>query len=142
MGTKIRIDPEKKIHLYNRDFDEMRNALDITLQQLMAKLVEKDLDSGNVTLKITIDLNRDVVQDDNAACGTRPAIHPEMDYKIAGVAQEKLGIDGEIIPKGSDELLVDNDGYFFLVSKEEASGQLSMFNSWDEYMKAMEDGTY
>lgn len=135
--AKVKLDPEKKIHLYNRDFDEMRNSLDVTLQHLMAKLVAKELDSGTVTLKIAIDLNRDMVNDDNAPMGTRPAIHPEMDYKIGAVAQEKFGIDGEIISKGSDELLVDGDGSFFLVSKEEASGQLSMFNTYDEYTKAV-----
>ena len=135
--AKVKLDPEKKIHLYNRDFDEMRNALDVTLQHLMAKLVAKELDSGTVTLKIAIDLNRDMVNDNNAPMGTRPAIHPEMDYKIGAVAQEKFGIDGDIIPKGSDELLVDGEGGFFLVSKEEASGQLSMFNTYDEYTKAV-----
>ena len=135
--AKVKLDPEKKIHLYNRDFDEMRNALDVTLQHLMAKLVAKELDSGTVTLKIAIDLNREMVKDNNAPMGTRPAIHPEMDYKIGATAQEKFGYDGEIIAKGSDELLVDGEGSFFLVSKEEASGQLSMFNTYDEYTKAV-----
>lgn len=135
--SKIKLDPEKKIHLYNRDFDEMRNMLDISLNHLIAKLLGKELDSGTLTLKINIELNRDTVNDDNAPTGVRPAIHPEMDYKIGAVAQEKFGTDGDIIPKGSDELLVDGEGGFFLVSKEEASGQLSMFNSYDEYTKAV-----
>jgi hypothetical protein len=29
-----------------------------------------------------------------------------------------------------------------IVSREEASGQLSMFDTYDEYKKAMEDGAY
>lgn len=136
---KTKIDAEKRIHLYNRDFDEMRNALDITLQQTLARMLGKEMDSGSITLKIDIGLERDVVRDDNAQSGERPAIHPEMDYKITFTMQQKGGIDGEIIPKGSDELVVDGNGAFFLVSKEEASGQLSMFNGWDEYARAMTD---
>lgn len=140
--SKIKLDPEKRIHLGNRDFDQMRAMLDLALQQTMVKMLDKDLDSGAITLKITIDLNRDVISDENAPMGTRPAIHPEMEYKIGATVQEKYGTDGDIIPKGSDELLVDGDGGFFLVSREEASGQLSMFNSWDEYKSAVEDGRY
>lgn len=130
---KIKIDEEKRIHLYNRDFDEMRNTLDITLQQTMAQMLGKGMDSGTITLKIDIGFERDVVKDDNAQSGERPAIHPEIDYKISFTMQQKGNVDGEIIPKGSDELLVDDNGGFYLVSREEASGQLSMFNSWDEY---------
>ena len=130
---KIKIDPEKRIHLYNRDFDGMRNMLDIMLRQTMSRMIAKEMDSGSITLKIDIDLNRDVINDDNAPSGTRPAIHPEIEYKITYAMQQKDSVDGEIIPKGSDELLVDGKGDFYLVSKEEASGQLSMFNSWDEF---------
>jgi len=139
---KIKLDPEKRIHIGNRDFDEMRVMLDRVLQQTMNKMLDKELDSGAITLKITIDLNRDVINDNNAPMGTRPAIHPEMDYKVGAMVQEKFGTDGEIIPKGSDELLVDDNGDFFLVSKEEASGQLSMFNTYDEYIDAVKDGKF
>lgn len=134
---RIKIDPEKKIHLYNRDFDEMRNVLDVTLQQTMKQMMAKDMDAGTITLKIDIGFQKDVVHDDNAPSGTRPAIHPEVDYKINFTMQQKGSVDGEIISKGSDELLVDDNGDFFLVSREEASGQLSMFNSWDEYAEAV-----
>lgn len=129
----IKIDPEKKIHLYNRDFDEMRNVLDVTLQRLIARMLAKEMSTGSITLKMDIELDKTVIADDNASTGTRPAIHPEIDYKITFEMKHKDSVDGEIIPKGSDELLMDDDGNFFLVSKEEASGQLSMFNTWDEY---------
>lgn len=134
---RIQLDPEKKISLYNRDCDEMRSVLDKAMQNVMKVMLRKGLDSSAITLKINIDLNRDIVNDDNADLGTRPAIHPEMDYKITFVMQEKGSVDGDIIPKGSDELLVDDNGDVFLTSKEEASGQLSMFNSYDEYLEDM-----
>ena len=134
---KTHIDPEKKIHLYNRDFDEMREALDTTLQQTMMQMLGKEMDSGTITLKIDICFERDAVTDANARSGVRPAIHPEIDYKINFTMQQKGSVDGEIIPKGSDELLVDGNGDFFLVSREEASKQLSMFDNWDEFAKAV-----
>lgn len=134
---RIQLDPEKKISLYNRDCDEMRSVLDKAMQNVMKVMLRKGLDSSAITLKINIDLNRDMVNDDNADLGERPAIHPEMDYKITFVMQEKGSVDGDIIPKGSDELLVDDNGDVFLTSKEEASGQLSMFNSYDEYLEDM-----
>ena len=137
---KINIDPEKKIHLYNRDFDEMRNMLDIAIQKTMKRMLEKEMDAGTITLKLDIGFQRDVVNDDNAPSGTRPAIHPEIDYKISFTLQHKGSADGDIIPKGSDELLVDGNGDFFLVSKEEASGQLSMFNTWDEFQNTVKEG--
>ena len=62
---------------------------------------------------------------------------PEVEYKINFTMQQKGSADGAIIPKGSDELLVDDNGDFFLVSREEASGQLSMFDSWNEYVEAV-----
>ena len=133
MTLSIKMDPEKKIHLYNRDFDEMRNVLDVTLQRTIARMLSKDMNTGSITLKIDIDLDKTEIADDNAPTGTRPAIHPEVDYKITFEIKQKDSVDGAIIPKGSDELLMDDDGNFFLASKEEASGQLSMFNTWDEY---------
>jgi hypothetical protein len=137
---KIKIDPEKKIHLYNRDFDEMRNMLDITLQKTLAQMLAKNMDSAAVTLKIDINLMRDMVDDENANTGLRPAIHPEVGYKVGYTIQQKGGTDGDIIPRGSDELLVDGEGNFFLVSAQEASGQLSMFNTYDEFEQAVKEG--
>ena len=134
---KITFDPEKRIDLYNRDFDEMRAALDTAIQQAMGRMLDKGVYAAAITLKIDIGLTRDVIDDANAATGMREAIHPEICYKLSFTMQHKGSMDGDVIPKGSDELLMDNSGSFYLVSKEEASGQLSMFNSWDEYREAL-----
>ena len=139
---RIRYSKDTEISINNPDFDVMRNTLNITMNGVIDEMIEKELNSGTVTLKLTFSTTKDVINDNNAPMGTRPAIHPEMDYKVGAMVQEKFGTDGEIIPKGSDELLVDDNGGFFLVSKEEASGQLSMFNTYDEYIDAVKDGKY
>ena len=133
---RIKIDPEKQITLYNRDFDEMRRALDMAIQSIFPRMREKDMVAGSITLKIDVGLAKVSVADANASMGTRPAIHPEVGYKLNVTMQSKDEDKGQIIPYGSDELRMDDDGNFFLVSKEEASGQLSMFNSWDEFREA------
>lgn len=135
---KIKIDPEKQITLYNRDFDEMRRVLDSMIQSIFPRMLDKGMDAASITLKIDFALAKAEIADNNAALGTRPAIHPEVGYKLSVTMQSKDEDKGQIIPYGSDELLMDDDGNFFLVSREEASGQLSMFNSWDEYREALQ----
>ena len=131
----IKIDPEKRITLYNRDFDEMRGMLDGTIQQIIPMMLSRHMDTGTITLKIDIGLQKTVVKDAGATMGTRPAINPKIGYKIGFVMQSKTEEKGDVIPKGSDELVVGDDGAFYLVSREEASGQLSMFSSYDEYLR-------
>ena len=133
----MRIDPEKKLHLYNRDFDEMRGELDASIQRIFGQMIGRGMDSGKISLTLDFTLNRNVILDNNAQTGEREAINPEVTYKIAVAMQRKEDIKGDIIPCGSDELLMDDSGSFYLVSKEEASGQLCMFNGWDEYRRAM-----
>ena len=131
-----KIDKEKKITLYNRDFDEMRNMLDVTLRQTFKAMIDKGMDAAAIGLKIDITLHRTSIADNDAPLGTREAINPEVGYKISAVMQSKGEYKGDAIPHGSDELLMDSEGDFYVVSREEASGQLNMFGSWDEFKEA------
>lgn len=129
---KINIDPEKQITLYNRDFDIMRAELDRAIQRTIAKMIGKGASDGKITLTINISLANDVILNGD---GThRPAIHPNIGYKIGTVLQFKEDDSGDIVPYGSDELLTDGDGKFYVVSREEAAGQLSMFSTYEEYL--------
>ena len=59
-----------------------------------------------------------------------------MAYKVSTELKSKEEAKGSVVSLGDKkELLVDDSGRFFLVSSEEASGQLSMFNSFDEYVE-------
>lgn len=131
----IKLDPEKQITLYNRDFDAMRDSLDKAIRQIIADMILKDMDAGRIGLTIDISLVKSFTVDSNADSGMRPCINPEVNYKIGTAMQQKDETKGNIIPAGRDELLTDGNGNFFLVTPEEASGQLSLFDTWDEYAR-------
>lgn len=131
---KIKIDPEKRVNLYNAEFDVMRNDLNIAIQSTLAKMIAKRINTGAIGLKIDIAVAKTPIKDDNAPTGTREALLSAITYKVATVLTQKDEAKGKIVgPADDKEILVDDDGDFFLVSKQEASGQLSMFNNWDEF---------
>lgn len=137
---KIKIDSNKKVTLYNHEFDEMRNALDMTLQTTFKSMLAKNMTGATIGLKIDISLIKQVIKDDNAQTGQREALRPDINARIVAAMQQRVDKKVGVIGKTSNvELLVDDTGDFFFVSREEASGQLSMFNSWDEFQEAAEE---
>ena len=143
MSLKITFEKDSKISIYNPSFDVVRNELDINLRGVVAEMVEKDQSSGSVTLKIDISTSKDIINDDNAPTGTRPAMNIEIDADVSHMIQSKGKTKVDVITRGHQkELVMDDNGELHIVSRDEASGQLSMFNTYDEYKKAMEDGTY
>ena len=134
---KIKIDSNKKVTLYNHEFDEMRNALDMTLQTTFKSMLAKNMTGASIGLKIDITLMRQVLKDDNAPTGQREALRPDISARIVAAMQQRVDKKVGVVGKTSNvELLVDDTGDFFFVTKEEASGQLSMFNSWDEFAQS------
>ncbi len=137
---KIKIDSAKKVTLYNPEFDEMRHALDTTLQTTLKSMLAKNMTGASIGLKIDIMLIKQVLNDDNAPTGKREALRPDINARIVAAMQQRVDKKCNVIGKTSNvELLVDDAGDFFFVSKEEASGQLCMFNSWDEFKEAAEE---
>lgn len=138
---KIKIDPSKKLTLYSQEFDEMRNNLDLTLQTTLKAMIAKNMDAAAIGLKINVDLIKVDLADDNAPTGTRPAMKPEITARIVSAMQQRVDKKCNVIGRASKkEILIDDDGNMCLVSEEEASGQLSMFNSYDEYVEEAIDG--
>lgn len=133
---KIKIDPEKQITLYNKEFDIMRNDLDVAIQKTLPKMFHKGINLASVTLKIEIGTIKQDIADNNAPTGTREQVKVVMAYKVSTELKSKEEAKGSVVSLGDKkELLVDDSGRFFLVSSEEASGQLSMFNSFDEFVE-------
>lgn len=138
---KINFDKDAKISIYNPVFDVMRNELDINLRAVVAEMIGKDMNSGSVTLKIEVTTSKDIINDDNSQTGTRPAMNIEIDADVSSVIQKKDKTKVDVITrKHQKELVIDDNGQLCIVSREEASGQLSMFNSWDEYKNTIEEG--
>lgn len=139
---KIRIDSAKKVTLYNPEFDEMRHALDVTLQKTFKSMLASNMTGATIGLKIDISLEKQVVTDNNAQTGQREAMKPEINARVVSAMQRREDKKCKVVGRTSNvELLVDDTGDFFFVTKEEASGQLSMFNSWDEFKEAVEPKT-
>lgn len=135
---KITFDKDSKISIHNPYFRVALNELNIALQGVVSEMVEKDLSSGTITLKIDVNTAKLVVDDDNAQMGTRPAMSIEIGAKVAYVLQSKGEAKADVVSRGDQrELVIDDEGTYYIVSKDEASGQLSMFNSWDEYKEAI-----
>jgi len=128
---KIKIDPSKKLTLYSQEFDEMRNNLDLTLQTTLKAMIAKNMDAAAIGLKINVELIKVDLADDNAPTGTRPAMKPEISARIVAAMQQRVDKKCNVIGRASKkEILIDDDGNMCLVSEEEASGQLSMFNTY------------
>ena len=137
---KIKIDANKKVTLYNHEFDEMRRALDTTLQTTFKSMIARDMTGARIGLTIDIMLMKQVITDNNAQTGQREALRPDINARIVASMQQRVDKKVGVVGKTSNvELLVDDAGEFFFVTKEEASGQLSMFNSWDEFKEAAEE---
>lgn len=132
---------DAKVSIYNPIFDVARNELDINLNGIIHEMVDKDMNSGSVTLKIDINTSKDVINDDNAPMGTRPAMNIEIAADVSSTIQKKGKVKVDVLTRGHQkELVMDDNGELNIVSREEASGQLSMFNSWDEYKNTIEEG--
>ena len=89
------------------------------------------MSAATIGLKIDIQTISKMIKDDNAPFGQREALVPDITYKVALTLQAKADTKGNIVRSGH-ELIRDDDGSFYIVTTEEASGQLSMFNGYDE----------
>lgn len=140
---RIRYSKDTEISINNPDFDVMRNTLNITMNGVIDEMIEKELNSGTVTLKLTFSTMKDVINDNNAPMGTRPAMNIEIGADVNYSIQSKGSCKVDVINKAAQkEIVMDDNGTHHIVSRDVASGQLSMFNTYDEYIDAVKDGKY
>jgi len=138
-GIIIQFRDSDKVSIYNPCFDVTRNELDIALKSAVSEMIDKDLTNSSVTLKLDICATTEAVADRNAQSGCREAKNIEIGAKVGYTLQFKSEAKFDVVSaKHGKELVMDSQGEYSMVSHEEASGQLSMFNSWNEYKAAME----
>ena len=126
----MNIDPKKRLSLYSPHFDEMRKELDAYITRVFHIMEAKDTKAATIALKIDFNVLKDKISCDNSPTGEREAIIPNIGYKIAMTLQTKAEHRGDVVGKGHE---VIQDGMtYYIVTKEEASGQLNMFNGFDE----------
>ena len=124
-------DSKKRVNLDSPHFDDMKTDLNRYIFAALKAMDEKNMSAATIGLKIDIQTIHKTIKDDNAPVGQREALVPDITYKVALTLQAKADTKGNIVRSGH-ELIRDDDGSFYIVTTEEASGQLSMFNGYDE----------
>ena len=124
-------DSKKRVNLDSPHFDSMKTDLNRYIFAALKAMDEKNMSAATIGLKIDIQTIHKTIKDDNAPVGQREALVPDITYKVALTLQAKADTKGNIVRSGH-ELIRDDAGSFYIVTTEEASGQLSMFNGYDE----------
>lgn len=128
------IDHKKAVTLENPHFFAMRNDLNHYIGSALRAMDEKKMSSATIGLKIDIVTTHMIIRDENAPTGKRKALVPNITYKIALTLQAKADNKGDVVRPGH-ELIKDHNGSYYILTTEEASGQLSMFNAQNELAK-------
>lgn len=126
----MNIDPKKKISLSSPIFDKMRQDLDVYIQRILPTMEAKNTLAGTIALKIDFAILEDEVKCENSPTGKRDALVPHVGYKLAMTMQSKAERKESVVGPGHE--VIQDGGAYYIVSKEEASGQLNMFNGYDE----------
>lgn len=132
-------DDKKRLSLGSPYFDKMRLDLDAAIHGAVNSMLCKEINSGTVALKLDIALIPRTIPDDNAPTGTRDALPIKIAYKVAVTLQSKAELKDDVVNDLNHELVQDDTKAFFIVSTEEASGQLNMFNGYDELPQGDDD---
>ena len=127
----MKIDERKEFTLASPFFDQMRTDLAQYIQRAPKVMEARHAESCSIALKIDIAFDNTTVKDNNAPTGEREAMLPNVTYKLAMTMQAKAQRAGAVVRDGH-EIVQDDTGKFFILTKEEASGQLNMFNAHDE----------
>lgn len=127
----MKIDEIKKVSLQSKYFQIMRTDLDQYIQAAIRNLDEKKLSGATIGLKIDLSIMKNKVEDENAPTGVRDSVRPSIKYRIGLTLQSKASRNGDVTNYDT-ELVQDDTGAYFMLTKDEASGQLNMFNSYDE----------
>lgn len=127
----MNIDPKKRISLSSPLFDKMKSDLDAYIRNMFPLMESKNSLAGTISLKIDFAILEDEVSCENSPTGKREAKIPHIGYKLLLSMQSKAERKDDVVGKGH-EVIKDGSSYY-IVTKEEASGQLNMFNGYDEF---------
>lgn len=126
----MHIDPRKKVTLSSPIFDKMRSDLDVYITKMLPIMETKNSLTGKISLTIDFEIIEDAVKCENSITGVREAKIPLIGYKLALSTQSKAERRDYVVGRGNE--VIQNGADYYIVTKEEASGQLNMFNSYDD----------
>lgn len=125
-------DDKKRLNLESPYFDRMRTDLNAAINSAVNAMLRKEINSGTVALKLDIALIPQSIPDNNAPTGIRSAVPIKIGYKVAVTLQSKAELKGDVVKDLKHELVQDDTKAFYILNSDEASGQLNMFNGYDE----------
>ncbi len=125
------IDPKKEFSLNSPFFAKMREDLDAYIRKAPMLMETRHTEACSIALKIDVAYEKTPINDDNSPTGKREAMVPNVGYKLVLTMQAKAERKGDVVKHGH-ELVQDDSGKYYILSQEEASGQLNMFNGFDE----------
>lgn len=136
----MNIDPKKRVTLSSPLFDKMRNDLDAYITKMLPIMEAKNSLAGTISLKIDFAILEDKVKCENSPTGEREARIPHIGYKLVLSMQSKAERKDDVVGKGHE--VIQDGADYYIVTKDEASGQLNMFNGFDELPQDEDDGDY
>lgn len=128
------LDSSKQFSLQSPYFDKMRKELDAYISKAFSIMDKKEMNASKISLTIDIITDKAQVNDERAPLGVREAVLPRIDYKI-GFRTEAKAEHKDAVGGAGHEVVRDDYGNYYVLSKEEASGQMSIFNGFDEVDK-------
>lgn len=128
------IDRNKKFELNSPHFAKMREDLDAHIRKAFAIMDRKEMSGAKIGLVIDITTDHNEVKDNNAPMGVREAVTPHVAYKLTFKLEAKSESKNDIVGAGN-EVVKDDYGDYFIISHEEASGQLNLFNGFADVDK-------
>ena len=118
----------EKMSLMSPMFEEARKCVDITISNMLQNMIEKNVETGTITLKILIDLDEKAstyLGSDGETVITDRVIMPHVEWKVGSAMKLELKTDGDL-PLLKQALTFNKDtGTWELY---DCSNQLSMFD--------------
>jgi len=125
------ISKNKRVSLDSEHFEMMRWELDNAIRTAVNAMDTKEIGSGKINLSISLSHLRTYRADAREADGVRSACVPEIKYKLTMNISSK-GTTTGVIAGTNDELVKDGKGNYYIISKQEADGQIGMFEEAEE----------
>lgn len=119
---------ENKMSIKSPMFDEALRCVDLTLTNMLKNMIEKKVETGTITLKILVDLDKKestYLDSDGETVITDSVVMPHVEWKVGSAMKLELKTDGDL-PLLNQALSYNaktNEWELF-----DCSNQLSMFD--------------
>lgn len=130
------METEKKLDIFNPQFEKMVGDINLTMQKLLRNMIEKGSYEGKITVGIDVSLSEEFVPDMKSENEMRRVLNPKFSHKVGSVMQLKTENKGDIINKDM-ELVFDEESGEYVLRPVTNVDQMSVFD--DQFKDKPED---